>query len=51
MYQFNIGAFYFVSKIKYINKYGEFELDGKLIELPVDGYIEASGTLDKLFDG
>ena len=34
-----------------INKDGEFELDGKLLELPVDGYIEATGTLDKLDDG
>ena len=33
-----------------INKDGEFELDGKLLELPVDDYIEATGTLDKLAD-
>ena len=31
-----------------VNKDEEFELDGKLLELPVDGYIEATGTLDKL---
>ena len=34
-----------------INKDGEFELDGKLLELPVDAYIEATGTLDKLANG
>mgnify|MGYP000004579157 FL=1 len=34
-----------------INKDGEFELDGKLLELPVDGYVEATGTLDKLDGG
>ena len=34
-----------------INKDGEFELDGKLLELPVDAYVEATGTLDKLADG
>ena len=33
-----------------INQDGEFELDGKLLELPVDDYIEATGTLDKLAD-
>ena len=34
-----------------LNKEGEFELDGKLLELPVDAYVEATGTLDKLADG
>ncbi|MFZ1777263.1 MAG: SpaA isopeptide-forming pilin-related protein [Lactococcus raffinolactis] len=33
-----------------INQDGEFELDSKLLELPVDDYIEATGTLDKLAD-
>ena len=34
-----------------INQDGEFELDGKLLELPVDDYIEATGMLDKIADG
>ena len=34
-----------------INQAGEFEVDGKLLELPIDYFIEATGTLDKLADG
>ncbi|WP_460055707.1 LPXTG cell wall anchor domain-containing protein, partial [Pseudolactococcus yaeyamensis] len=34
-----------------LNKNGILELDGKVFELPVDGYIEATGTLEKLADG
>ena len=37
-------------KVLTINQVGEFELDGKLLELPVNDYIEATGTLDKLAD-
>ena len=37
-------------KVLTINQDGEFEFDGKLLELPVDDYIEATGTLDKLAD-
>ncbi|GHU35854.1 hypothetical protein FACS1894192_01300 [Bacilli bacterium] len=34
-----------------LNKNGILELDGKVFELPVDGYIEGTGTLEKLADG
>ncbi|WP_460058665.1 SpaA isopeptide-forming pilin-related protein, partial [Pseudolactococcus yaeyamensis] len=34
-----------------INKNGWFELNGKLLGLDVDEYVEATGTLEKLADG